>query len=65
MKGLGILVALIIGAVVIYSVVFPSVTVRYRLTLEAQVDGEPRTGSGVIEVTYSKQSSFAGHHRVL
>jgi hypothetical protein len=45
---------------VIYSLAFPSVTVRYRLTLEAQVDGEPKTGSGVIEVTYSKQSRFAG-----
>jgi hypothetical protein len=60
MKRLGILVALIVGAVVIYSLAFPSVTVRYRLTLEAQVDGEPRTGSGVIEVTYAKQSRFAG-----
>ncbi len=35
-------------------------TVRYRLTLEALVDGEPKTGSGVIEVTYAKQSRFAG-----
>ena len=60
MKRLGIFVALIVGAVVIYNLAFPSVTVRYRLTLEAQVDGEPRTGSGVIEVTYAKQSRFAG-----
>ncbi|MDP3703415.1 MAG: hypothetical protein Q8R78_03420 [Candidatus Omnitrophota bacterium] len=60
MKRLGILLALIVGAVVIYNLAFPSVTVRYRLTLEAQEDGEPKTGSGVIEVTYSKQSRFAG-----
>jgi hypothetical protein len=60
MKWLGLFVALIVGAVVVYKVAFPSVSVRYRLTLEAQVDGEPKTGSGVIEVTYSKQSKFAG-----
>src|ERR1700730_11789907 len=60
MKRLGIILALIVAAVVVYRVTFPSVSVRYRLTLEAQVDGEPKTGSGVIEVTYSKQSRFAG-----
>jgi hypothetical protein len=60
MKWLGILVALIVTGVVIYRMAFPSVTVRYRLTLEAQVNGEPKTGSGVIEVTYAKQSRFAG-----
>jgi hypothetical protein len=52
MKWLGILAALIVGAVVVYRVAFPSTTVRYRLTLEVQVDGEPKIGSGVIEVTY-------------
>jgi hypothetical protein len=54
MKRLGIFLALIIAAIVVYRIAYPSVTVRYRLTLEAQVDGEPKTGSGVIEVTYSK-----------
>lgn len=33
-----------------------STTVRYQLTLEAEVDGKPKTGSGVIEVTYSKNN---------
>ncbi len=65
MKRLGILVALIVGAVVTYSVAFPSATVRYRLTLEAQVDGEAKSGSGVIEVTYSKQSELAGQHELI
>ena len=54
MKRLGIFLALIVAAVAVYRVAYPSVTVRYRLTLEAQVEGEPKTGSGVIEVTYSK-----------
>jgi hypothetical protein len=59
MKWLGVLVAVIVGTVVTYKIAFPSVTMRYRLTLEAQVDGEPKTGSGVIEVTYAKQSELA------
>jgi len=50
----GIALALIAAAVVLYQVSYPSLTLRYRLTLEAQVGGEPKTGSGVIEVTYSK-----------
>lgn len=60
MKWLGIASLLIAGAVVFYVTAYPSVTVRYRLTLEAEVDGEPKRGSGVVEVTYSKQSRFAG-----
>lgn len=38
----------------IWRLAVPSATVRYRLTLEALVNGEPKSGSGVIEVTYSK-----------
>jgi hypothetical protein len=49
---------------VVYTVAFPSATIRYRLTLEAQLDGERRTGSGVIEVTYSKQSGLAGQQEL-
>ncbi|QWG21943.1 hypothetical protein KMZ93_18375 [Bradyrhizobium sediminis] len=65
MRWLGIFAALVVAAIVAYKTVFPSVTVRYRLTLEAQVDGEPKTGSGVIEVTYSKQSRFAGQRDLI
>src|SRR5258707_10946399 len=55
MKWLKIFAALIIAAVVIFQLAFPSATVRYRLTLEADVDGEPATGSSVIEVSYGKK----------
>jgi hypothetical protein len=65
MKWLGILAAVIVGAVVVYRVAFPSATIRYRLALEALVDGAPKTGSGVIEVTYSKQSELAGQHELV
>ncbi|UPJ53770.1 hypothetical protein IVB30_22140 [Bradyrhizobium sp. 200] len=65
MKWLGIVIALIVGAPLLYSVAYPSLTLRYRLSLEAEVDGKPKTGSGVIEVTYSKQPEFAsGRDRV-
>jgi hypothetical protein len=55
MKWLGIAGLLIAGMVVFYVMAYPGLTLRYRLTLEAQVDGGPKVGSGVIEVTYSEQ----------
>jgi hypothetical protein len=55
MRTLGIVLAVLLviaaGATHFYLSAFPSETVRYRLTLEAQVDGRPAVGSGVIEVT--------------
>jgi hypothetical protein len=59
-KWLGIVGVLIVGVVVSYGVSYPGVTVRYRLTLEAQVDSELKTASGVREVTYSKQPAVGG-----
>ncbi len=61
MKWLGIVGVLIVGMVVWYGVSYPGVTVRYRLTLEAHVNGELKTASGVREVTYSKQPAVEGH----
>ena len=54
MKWLGLFTAVVV-VLAAYIAVF-STTIRYRLTLEAEVDGEPRTGSGVIEVSYSKNN---------
>lgn len=65
MKWPGIVVALVALASIVYGVAYPSVTVRYRLTLDAEVDGAPKTGSGVIEVTYSKQSRVGQHPIVI
>jgi hypothetical protein len=53
MKWLAGFVALVIVGFAAYTYVF-SATVRYRLTLEAEVDGRPAIGSGVVEVTYGK-----------
>lgn len=55
MKALFVLALLIGGAFAAWKIAYPSVTVRYRLTLEAEVDGKPVSGSGVIEATYAKQ----------
>jgi hypothetical protein len=55
MKWLGLLTAFVIVVFAAYIAVF-NTAVRYRLTLEAEIDGEPRTGSGVIQVTYSKNN---------
>jgi hypothetical protein len=47
--------ALVLAALAVYGAydwAFPSGTLRYRLTLEVEVDGKVQTGSGVIEVRY-------------
>lgn len=54
--GLAALAIVCIGAAAIaWVVAYPSVTMRYRLTLEAEVDGQPKSGSGTVEVTYKGQ----------
>lgn len=60
----GLLIIVALAAVMRYQVAYPSVTVRYRLTLEAQVDGELKTASAVREVTYSKQPQLAAQHEL-
>ncbi len=55
MRRLGLFAALVVVVVAVYVAIF-STTIRYRLTLEAEVEGAPKTGSGVIEVTYSKNN---------
>ena len=45
-------------AVIGYQLFTPIATLRYRLTLEAEVDGKPVMGSGVVEVTYAKAAGI-------
>lgn len=40
------------GLYLAYLVILPTVYLRYRLTLDADVDGVMRTGSGVVEIAY-------------
>jgi hypothetical protein len=56
MKGFGkflaICAAIAITLDVAYLVIFPSVTLRYRLTVDVDLNGAVHTGSGVVEVFY-------------
>jgi hypothetical protein len=63
MKWIVVIVAALIAAIALYDIAYPSVTFRYRLTLEAEVDGEPKQGSGVIEVTYQRRTSIGAMGR--
>ncbi len=60
MKPLGIAsvavaaIALAAGLYLAWGWVFPSGTLRYRLTIEVEADGKVHTGSGVIEVTFKR-----------
>jgi hypothetical protein len=55
MKRVGYLLAAMVGSYIIYTAAF-SATVRYKLMIEVALDGVPKSGSGVIEVTYSKNN---------
>jgi hypothetical protein len=59
-KRLAIILAVTMGVVVLYNIAFPSVTIRYRLTVEAELDGQPKAGSGVIEVWYAANPRILG-----
>jgi hypothetical protein len=58
MKPLGLIaaaaVALAVGLYLAWGWVFPSGTLRYRLTVDVEADGKVHTGSGVIEVTFRR-----------
>jgi hypothetical protein len=51
-KFLVVCAAIVVGLYVAYLVFFPTVYLRYRLTLGVDVDGVTRTGSGVVEIAY-------------
>jgi hypothetical protein len=54
---------IIVGGYVAWSVMYPTIVIRYRLSLDVEVDGEKKTSSGVVEVAYNilpNSLSFAG-----
>ncbi|MGH9875699.1 MAG: hypothetical protein ACRD9S_24850 [Pyrinomonadaceae bacterium] len=51
------------GAYACASIVHPTVILRYRLTLEAMTPDGPKTGSGVIQVSYGSQFNLNGGGR--
>ncbi len=58
MKLIGIVVLIAAGLYFAWSWAFSPGTLRYRLTLEAEADGQSYTGSGVIEVRYDIPPSW-------
>ena len=55
MKLLAIIAGIVGTAFVIYHLLFPTYTHRYRLTIEVEVDGKVRSASSVIEVRIQDQ----------
>lgn len=62
MKWIALALAVVVGlaaaAYLAWIWAFPSATVRYRLTLEVETNGQPVIGSGVIEVTRQDTTSI-------
>ncbi|HRA95283.1 MAG TPA: hypothetical protein PLL12_15080, partial [Aestuariivirga sp.] len=58
-----VLIGLIGALVIIYGAYwysFPTVTINYRLTIEAMTPDGPKTGSTVIQVSYGSQFNVNG-----
>jgi hypothetical protein len=51
-KFLVVCAAIVVGLYAAYHVILPTAYLRYRLTLDVDVDGVTRTGSGVVEIAY-------------
>lgn len=58
-KALVILALIILVTVVLFKLMYPTFTYRYRLTIETEVDGEVRRGSSVIEVSFQRNPPIA------
>lgn len=58
MKWLGIAFAAIVAGVILYRVIYPTHTYRYRMTVNVEVDGQMRSGSSVIEVKVNERPAI-------
>jgi hypothetical protein len=59
-KFLVVCAAIFAALYVAYVVIFPTVYLRYRLTLDVDVDGVTHSGSGVVEITYRGMPDWLG-----
>jgi hypothetical protein len=53
LKALAVIFAVAAGGYAAYAFFFPSESIRYRLTVDVDVNGVKRVGSGVIEISYT------------
>lgn len=58
-------IPLLTSAVQAYRAAFLTDELRYRLTLRAEVDGQPVEGSGVIQVMYVRNIRFLGDNSLM
>jgi hypothetical protein len=58
-KAIVILAVLVLAPIVAWKLAYPTFSYRYELTVEAEVDGEVRRGSSVVEVSFTKQPLLA------
>jgi hypothetical protein len=60
MRKLSVLLVLIVVGIVAYNFAYPSVSVFYRMTTVAELNGKQSSGSSVMEVTYYKNVQMLG-----
>lgn len=53
------LICCLVGVVAV-ALLYPPVLIRYRLTIETEFNGQPRSGSGVIQVEYRRNIQILG-----
>jgi hypothetical protein len=58
MKSFGILAAIILALVVWYKLTYPSATIHYRMTVDVETPEGPKSGSGVIAITFGLLTGF-------
>lgn len=57
------LLVLIVGPIVVWKTAYPTYSYRYRLVLAVEVDGQIKTGSSVIEVSWRSEPNVLGQSK--
>jgi hypothetical protein len=60
MQLLGGLAVITVVVAAVFYLTFPAYKHRYRMTVEIEADGNPHTGSGVVDVSHHYHGPFAG-----
>lgn len=54
----GIILCLVVGGYIAWQIFYPTIDIRYRLTLDVDVNGVRHTGSGVVEIEYNTSATL-------
>jgi hypothetical protein len=55
---LAVCALVILGGYVAWSILYPTIDIRYRLTLDVDIDGVRHSGSGVVEIEYDTSAAL-------